>query len=199
MKLTEFKKIMKKQIFTTKEAQIIAFRDSPALVNLQLHQWRKRGELLQLKRGLYLFADATPQKEDLARQLYWPCYFSLEYVLSLHGILPEAVFTYTLVTTNGKREWATPCGRFLFRQIQAAAFMGFDAQTLLATPEKALVDYFYLRRASLMPTEAFWEESRLDVTTADIDFGKVFRWSRFFASGKLERLLRSFAGYATSR
>src|SRR3989339_289298 len=98
MKLKEFRKAMIKKVFSTEEARVVCLRDKPAVLNLQLHQWKKNGDLIALKRGLYMFADAKVSAAEIARHLYFPCYFSLEYALSVFGILPEAVFEYTLVT-----------------------------------------------------------------------------------------------------
>lgn len=198
MRLDIFKKMMKKKVFMADEAKIIAFKDNPAMVNLQLHQWKKRGELLALKRGLYAFADATPEAVEIARHLCSPCYFSLEYVLSLENILPEAVFSYTLVTTQNTRKFNTPFGLFSFRKIKREAFSGFNPKTLVATKEKALADYFYLNSARLVAEDNFWEESRLEAGVTEINFKKVFSYARLFHSKKLETLLRSFEFYAKS-
>ena len=97
MKLKEFKKKMQKSIFSTAEAHVVAFSDDPKLINLQLHQWKKSGYVTQLKRGLYMFPDAKFDfgALEIAKRLCGPCYFSLEYILSLDGIIPEMVFSYT--------------------------------------------------------------------------------------------------------
>lgn len=196
MKLSEFKKRMKKKIFTSTEAHIVAFSQAPELLNLQLHTWRKRGELVQLKRGVFMFSDNKCESSEIARHLCWPSYFSLEYVLSANGILPEAVFTFTLVTPKKTREFKTPFGIFSYYTIKKEAFTGFDAKTLMAEPEKALVDYFYLKSSRLFPREDFWEESRLDGSA--LDFEKVFRFAALFKSKKLTSLLSSFQKYAKS-
>lgn len=213
MKLSYFKKTMQKQIFTATEAKLVAFKDNPALVNLQLHQWKERGELLSLKRGLYAFVDTRPDLADIARALCSPCYFSLEYVLSLEGILPEVAFVYTLVTTRNTHQWQTPFGTFSFRTIKPGAFQGFNPITLMASPEKALVDYFYLNGPHLvprgnvpegnvpegnLPKDDFWEESRLEALVTEVNFKKVFSYAKLFGSKKLEMLLGSFAAYAKS-
>lgn len=208
MKLSYFRKMMQKQIFTATEAKLVAFKDNPSLVNLQLHQWKERGELLSLKRGLYAFADTQPESgkpdvADIARALCSPCYFSLEYVLSLEGILPEVAFAYTLVTTRNTHQWQTPFGTFSFRTIKPGAFQGFNPVTLMASPEKALVDYFYLNSPHLVPRgnspdDDFWEESRLEARITEVNFKKVFSYAKLFRSQKLERLLESFAAYAKS-
>lgn len=194
MKLNEFKKRMQKDIFTTAEAHVVAFKENPKLINLQLHQWKKGGYIIPLKRGVFMFADKKLDPAQVAKNLYAPCYFSLEYVLSLHGIIPEAVFSYTLVTIKKTRQFKTPAGRFIFQTIKKEAFTGFDPKTFMAEPEKAFVDYFYLNSSRLKADNVFWEESRLN--GAELNFKKVMRYAKIFKSKKLITLLTSFQHYA---
>lgn len=198
MKLKDFKKKMIKKIFSAAEAHILGFAESSSMTNLQLHQWKKNSDLISLKRGLYMFSDHRPQKAEIAKALYSPCYFSLEYALSFYGIIPEAVFTYTLVTPKTTRYFKTPEGVFSYRKIKRETFIGFDSETLMAEKEKALVDYFYMNSAKLEPVDAFWEESRLEASATGINFKKVFMYAKLFQSKKLNILLNSFYNYAKS-
>ena len=198
MKLKDFKKKMEKGLFTTAEAQVVAFKNNPLLTNLQLHQWGKNGDIIRLKRGVYMFADAKPAISDIAKNLYFPCYFSLEYILSLNNIIPEAVFTYTLVTTKPTRMFKTPLGNFSFRKIKREAFTGFDAETLMAEKDKAFVDYFYLNSSRLKEGYNFWEESRLEAVETELNFKKIFHYAKLFNSKKLIYLLKNFENYAKS-
>jgi len=194
MKLKEFKKAMKKSVFRTAEAQLIGFKSSSSLVNLQLYQWKLSGDLIQLKRGVYAFSEAKLDSKDIARALYEPCYFSLEYVLNLHNIMPEVVFAHTLVTTKATRKFTTPLGDFYFRKIKKEAFLGFDPDSLVANKEKALVDYFYLNSAKLIPNRKFWTEMRF--YTEELNFKKIFQYASAFKSKKLIYLLNNFKSYA---
>lgn len=175
---------------------MVCFKDSPNLVNLQLHQWVKRGELVRLKRGVYAFAKADLTAVDIAKALYEPCYFSLEYALNYYGVLPEAVFAYTLVTPKTTRTFKTPFGTFYFHHLKPKVFMGFSSDTLVAVPEKALVDYLYLHQAKLEPTNFFWAEARL--ATHELDFKKTRGYAKKFESQKLMKLLQSLEAYAKS-
>ncbi len=119
MKLKEFHKTMIKPVFSSAEAQLVARGDNPGLINLQLHQWKEQGELVQLKRGVYAFPGVPDlSAAQIAAALYAPCYISLEYALSFYGILPEAAFIYTLVTPKGTRQFTTPLGVFSYHKIK---------------------------------------------------------------------------------
>lgn len=190
MKLRDFKKRMKKKIFSTAEAHLLAFTENPKLINLQLHQWKEQGELISLKRGLYAFANADVDVVEIAKNLYSPCYFSLEYILSLHGILPEAVFSYTLVTTKAGRRFETALGTFIYQKIKKEAFTGYDENDLKADKEKALADYFYLNKSRFKPGEEHWEESRLDGSS--LNFKKLIRYAKLFGSPGLMIVINNF-------
>lgn len=198
MKLKEFRKKMEKSVFSTAEARIVCVGGNPDVLNLQLHQWKKAGDLVSLKRGIYMFTDAEVTAAEIARSLYEPCYFSLEYVLSFYGIMPEATFEYTLVTPKATRRFVTPRSVFNYQTIKKEAFFGFDPETLMAEKEKALVDYFYLHRDELEANDRFWDDSRMEASATEINFNKVFRYSTFFDSPKLTLLLHSFQSYAKS-
>lgn len=194
MKLKEFRKKMQKPIFSTAEAQVVAFSYDRKLINLQLHQWKKNGDIIRLKRGLFLFSDSSPTPAQIAKSLYWPCYFSLEYVLNLYSIIPEAVFSYTLVTPKKTAQFRTPFGNFIYHSIKKNAFTGFNSETLLAKPEKALIDYLYFNTSRMKTGHLFWKESRLD--TSSLSFTKLFQYAKLFSSKKLFHLLTDFQYYA---
>lgn len=198
MKFKEFRKKMQKNIFSTAEARILCFDNNSDILNLQLHQWKKSGDLVSLKRGIYMFTDAKTSTLEIALNLYSPCYFSLEYALNFYGIIPEAVFEYTLVTPKSTRRFKTPIGVFTYQTIKKDAFFGFNPETLMAEKEKALVDYFYLHSAELEPDDAFWKHSRFEAGVTEINFKKVLSYAKFFKSPKLTFLLHSFYSYAKS-
>lgn len=197
MRLNQFKKEMKKDIFTKEEAQLVALSTSPNTLRLQLHQWLKAGELIPIKRGLYSFSDRRLDKITIASSLYFPCYISLESALNTYGIIPDIPFATTLVTTKGKKEYETPFGRFVYHKIKRQAFFGYDPDTLMAEKEKALLDYLYINARRLRPDQTLWRELRfqnLDV----IDFKKTFTYAEIFGSQRLLDLLRSVEKYATT-
>ena len=140
--------------FETKELKLILGVDftGSALVNLK--NWVKKGHLKMLRRGLYIFSEMAEKIDAmvLATKIYQPSYVSLETALSFYGIIPEAVFTVTSVTTRKTKKFKTPVGNFSYQKIKAESFGGFETKKEgkvsfnLALPEKALVDFLYLNR-----------------------------------------------------
>ena len=195
MKFKDFKKMMKKAVFTWEEAKIVAFETPSATLKLQLHQWKKVGDINHLKKGVYIFSDESVDKIEIAKQLYSPCYLSLEYVLNYYGLLPDVVFAMTLVTTKATRKFNTPLGEFSYQKIKKEAFRGYDPKTLMAECEKALADYLYLNRNNFLVQDNFWKELRIQ-NLETLKFKKVFSYAKYFRSKKLNNLLESLRSYA---
>ncbi|MBT8369350.1 MAG: hypothetical protein HKO68_06645 [Desulfobacterales bacterium] len=112
----------------------------------------KRGFIIRIKKGLYIFGDEYRRRpysrEILANLIYGPSYISLDFALQYYGLIPERVEALTSVTTGRSRRFFTPVGLFTYRKIPLQAFrFGMDRVEmddgrafLMATPEKALAD-----------------------------------------------------------
>ncbi len=147
----------------------------PVDLGRQLSRWVASGRLLQLRRGVYALPEAYRSRSahpfEVANLLARPSYVSLESALALHGVIPEAVFATTSVTTARAGEFDTPLGRYVFQHVSPALFWGYAAETvggaevLVARPEKALLDLVYLRAGAEEP--AFLEQLRLDTSRLD--------------------------------
>ena len=131
------------------------------------------GRLVQVARGLYE-TDARTDGKYLAGAIYGPSYLSFDYALSVHALIPEAVYTYTSATfQKGKtKRYENAFGTFLYRDVPAAVYplgveikveRGYSYQ--IASPEKALCDKLY----SLSPVysvkalkELLFDDLRID-------------------------------------
>ena len=87
------------------------------------------GRLVQVARGLYE-TDARTDGKCLAGAIYGPSYLSFDYALSVHALIPEAVYdTYTSATfRKGKtKRYENAFGTFLYRDVPAAVYpLGVD-------------------------------------------------------------------------
>lgn len=131
------------------------------------------GRLVQVARGLYE-TDARTDGKYLAGAIYGPSYLSFDYALSVHALIPEAVYAYTSATfCKGKtKRYENAFGTFLYRDVPAAVYplgveikveRGYSYQ--IASPEKALCDKLY----SLSPVysvkalkELLFDDLRID-------------------------------------
>lgn len=109
------------------------------------------GKFIKLTKGLY----ETDQRISgylVANAIYGPSYLSFEFALSYHGLIPEAVYTYTSATFKRKKEkiYENYFGTFTYRDVPSKAFP-FEIlimeennyQYKIASAEKALCDKLY--------------------------------------------------------
>ncbi len=138
----------------------------------------KNGDLIRVKKGLYLFGydyrKAPYSQEIMANKIYGPSYVSLEYALAYYGIIPEYVAEVTSVSTKRSRNFNTPIGRFSYHHLPVALYMvdfnlvlvRDNATALIATPEKAIADLLYLRKVQPETldelSELLFEDLRFD-------------------------------------
>ena len=104
-----------------------------------------KGVLKHLWRNAYAFAKDL-NRFVIANGLHGPSYLSYETALSIYSLIPERVNDVLSVTTT-KKEYKTPCGRFIFRGQNSHLFaLGmsriehYNEKILIATKEKALLD-----------------------------------------------------------
>ncbi len=182
-------------IFTPLEFQRI-FNVSESSTRFFLHRHAKKDYLIRLKKGLYCLKAQPPSEYLVANRLYRPSYISLEFALSHFGIIPEAVYTVTSVTTKATRQFKTLGLVFTYQKIKTEAFRGYrpekiNGQTILiAEPEKALVDYLYfIDREKREPNE------RIDFKK--ISKKKILEYAKLFKRKSLNKLIKKI--YAQSR
>ncbi|MFH1771187.1 MAG: hypothetical protein ABH872_00020 [Candidatus Omnitrophota bacterium] len=121
----------------------------------QVSGWVKKGYLLQLKKGVYIFNDTfrkePPTHRFIANYLVSPSYLSLEYALGYYDLIPEKVTVYSSVTTKKTQTFSNVLGKFDYQSVKESLFFGFtkadsvSQRFFIALPEKAVLDFFYLR------------------------------------------------------
>jgi len=108
--------------------------------------------IIAIKRGFYVLSEK--HRNDavhpglISNLLHGPSYVSLDYALAWHGLLPEAVFETTAVTTKRAKSYDTPLGRFSYVQSFLPLYsIGVLSEEnpdgtafLMASKEKAICD-----------------------------------------------------------
>jgi len=153
MKFREFIKIYKNAAII--DGSTFPIFDKSQNLRRQVSDWIKKGYLIQLKKGIYIFSDEyrkiNPAVPFMANFLYTPSYLSLEYALSFYGLIPEKVTVITSVSSRKTKTIKNQIARFDYNSIKKELFFGFkksgtEGQNFfIAEPEKALLDFFYLR------------------------------------------------------
>ncbi len=141
---------------------LIAGGVDPVDLGRQLSRWVKSGNLIQLRRNIYVLSEryqkTRPHPFHVANRLKRASYVSLQSALEYYGLIPEYVPSVTSITTGRPEELLTPLGAFIFKHIKKVLFSGYqsvdlgeDQSAFIATPEKALLDLLYLTPSSDNP------------------------------------------------
>lgn len=201
MKFGEIVKNFRDRPFFESHEVLLLFEEPAPQVQARLSRWRRQGKLTQLRRGRYLLSEEHRRSEVadfyIANYLYRPSYVSLQSALEYHGMIPEAVGMVLSLTTLHGREWQTPAGVFRYRSIGTGRFWGYqergvarpgnDARQqrfLIAMPEKAVLDMFYLEPGD-------WTGERLEglrlQNLGAIDRQRLVDFAERFQSVKVRR------------
>jgi predicted transcriptional regulator of viral defense system len=118
----------------------------------------KKNVLSHVGPALYANLLADPSLEQLASLLWAPSYLSLEWALAYHGLSTQKPSLATCVTLHRPRRVKTVLGTLHYSHLSKSLFFGFRKETIrpgvetwVAEPEKALLDWIYLRRRSGEP------------------------------------------------
>lgn len=157
---------------------VIQTRDAATCLNITIAQANqilvslsKAGRFVRLMRGRWA---TTTQIDPLILPEYltlpFPSYVSLQTALFFHGMIsqiPHIIYAASLART---KQYSTPFATISIHHIQADFFFGFEmtGQIKMATPEKALIDTFYLTAA----------RSRLFKKLPEIELPKTFDFKK---------------------
>lgn len=137
------------------------FPEPKRQIQIRLSRWAHQGKLIQLRKGKYLlpqrYRHQKPSTYFVSNYLYRPSYVSLYSALEYYNLIPEAVQRCEAITTRHPQSWNTEFGIFKYFHIKPDRFWGFRERNadrlalnqqnfLIATPEKALLDLFYLEK-----------------------------------------------------
>lgn len=190
MKYQEFEKQINKPFFSREDIKTNGFK----LYNHQLSSWVKKGYLQRAKQGFYIFSNKKEELDpkEISFHIYHPSYVSLESALSFYGAIPEVVYATTCVTTKPNRKFSNIFGNFIYRNIRPGLFWGYDvfetkhSKYLLASKEKALLDFLYLNKID----DNGFEEMRINEDfLKNIDKDKLAVYLKEYHSKKLEKIV----------
>lgn len=155
----------------------------------KMKRWLDRGDLIQLKKGLYMTKEywrAHQQDENfgvfIANHLRYPSYVSGTYVLQRHGMMTDVTYPITSVTLKSSRTYSNLFGTFVYSSIAEDLYTGFMTASsgietvYVATRIKALFDFFYFKyaKAKSFPSDLL-EHERIDLEKITTREKKEFR------------------------
>lgn len=124
--------------------------------NDKISELIKNGELVSLRRGLYVLGPKTdlpmPESFLIANHLRGPSYVSLETALSYWGFIPERTYEISSITVKPSKKYNTQIGRFGYQQLPTPYYsfgirsveLTQNQLVLMASPEKAICDKIVL-------------------------------------------------------
>jgi len=174
-----FVKKLNRPVFTTREAAMLS-GNSLSNASKTLKTLEKKGLVFKVARGIW----AETGNEKLSPYSIIPflltknrAYVSFISALHMHGIIEQIPQEITLASTVHTKKIYTKVGTFSIHQIAPSFFYGFNwykgnGNFLIAEPEKALIDSFYLsarkkKQFSYFP-ELYFSES--------FSFKKAAKW-----------------------
>jgi predicted transcriptional regulator of viral defense system len=178
----------------------------PAFHRRRLNEWQEKGYLKKVIKGYYIFADLPLDEKELfeiANRIYAPSYVSFEMALAYYGLIPESVYGITSASTRKTMHFKTTIGEFSYRAIRPKLYFGFEYLTgnsrhaKIASPEKALLDYFYLH-PELSDADGF-KEMRVsrEVVSEKINHKKLMSYAGVYTQKSLKRRVEAFWEYIT--
>jgi hypothetical protein len=146
--LSFFKEYHNKKLFSLSDLEVLTGRPKKNL-SVQLNRLIKSGVLKRPVRNWYENPFNTPSIEEIAMVLRPPCYLSMEYALYKHDIISQQIHMLTIISIQLPYTYEVNSRVLEVHQIKKSLFWGFQKQGTiqLADPEKALLDFIYLRYA----------------------------------------------------
>jgi len=175
-------------------AGIVTAGEDIDAVRVQLSRWVTSGRLIRIHKGWYTlrepFRHVRLDLNAIACTIKRGTYVSLQSALAHHGMIPEYVAETTCVTTGRPLSIDSPVGRIGYRHVKREVFFGYrqevsgKQEAYIASPEKALLDLFYLTPGS--ESAAYIEELRLQ-GAKELDMETMVSMANRFRAPRLLR------------
>jgi predicted transcriptional regulator of viral defense system len=201
MRYNDFREAFK--IFTVFSVDDIRRIDNRFNVR-RLVEWQDKGYIKKIIRGHYIFANLELNENvlfEIANRIYSPSYISFEMALSFYHMIPESVYGLTSATSRKTKVFKTKIGDFIYRTIQPRLLFGYKLidyigrRFKVAEPEKALLDYFYLKTS--IKSEDDFAEMRIDRAQylTYVDESRLLAYINEFRQKRLSKRVKSFMEY----
>lgn len=170
----------------------------------RLVEWQKKGYIKKIIRNFYVFSDqdmAEPALFLIANNIYSPSYISFEMALAHYQLVPESVYGITSATTKKTTILKTPVGDFIYRSLKPELFFGYttipfqNQRYLIAEPEKALLDFFYLNPTLLDDNDFAGLRINKDEFLARVNQEKFEKYLAVFGNRSLSQRVIRFIKY----
>ena len=182
------------------------YKAFPHFDSRRLVEWQAKNYLQKLSNKWYCFAKMERSEFSqfrVANLLCKPSYISLESAFDFYGLIPEATFSTSSVTTKKTNSYENDRGNFTYRSIKNNLYFGYKALNsstqpiLMAELEKAILDYLYLHPE--IQTVADMEALRFNADVLEgINWEKFVSYLSLFDSRALEKRVKVLTSYLRS-
>lgn len=135
-----------KKLFKTSDIQKILDIDVDRTLEDIIKRFIDKKILIQLEKGKYILENSDISDFEIAQFLYSPSYISFETALNYHGILSQfpVEITSATIQKNTTKEIAEKI--YSYSKLSTNLYTGYykEGNSLIALPEKALFDQFYM-------------------------------------------------------
>ena len=170
----------------------------------RLNEWQKKNYIKKIRQGFYIFSDLEINEQTLfviANRIHEPSYISLEMALSFYGLIPEAVYGITSVTSQKTRTIKTPVGGFTYRHLKPEFLFGYELRECdghnyrMAETEKAVLDYLYFN-SKIKDEESFMgARFNTDEFKKRVNMEKFNKYLAAFNNKALAKRVKKFLTY----
>ena len=165
----------------------------------RLNEWQAKGYIKKIINRFYIFSNNKLDEYKLAfiaNRLYTPSYISLKSALRWYNFIPEGVFQQFSICTRKTKTFETPIGVFQYRNLKPFLFFGYfplnpeKGGFLIAEPEKAILDTFYL--FPQLKDELDLESLRLNYAEikAVCDIEKLKKYAQVFDNQRVTKITK---------
>ena len=177
-------------VITTGEAAA-ALRVSTSAASRSLRTLAEQGLAQRIRYGLWNLEPEPIDPRRLASEITrpYPSYVSFESALSAHGMIDQLPRDISLASLDRAKRVKTSFATYVVRHLPPGLFGGYEERNAipLATPEKALFDYFYVAYASAHPRRRLPELELPD----GFSWAGVRMWLNRIRSTNLRRRIES--------
>jgi len=136
-------------VVSVHDVQLLGANPSPSTLYRRLNYRVGKGELYQVRRGLYA-KDKHYDRLELGSKIFTPAYISFETVLAAAGLIQQYYASVSVASYKNKRLICDDT-EFHFRRLKPAILLNVNglerrAAYFIATPERAYLDILYLKK-----------------------------------------------------
>jgi len=148
--------------------------------------------ITRLEKGKYQIVGRFPSDFEIAQFIYNPSYISFETALSYCGILSQFPFEITSATTKKRAIKKVDQKTYSYIHINKSLFTGYATENnaLVASPEKAVFDQFYLFTKGLKSLNAINE-----MDFSKVSKKKVLEYAHLLSNKQKEQVIKMVKQY----